>query len=128
MPLEYSKRLIEEFRNPSNVGEMEAPDAFSTHASDECGDFLELYLRIEDGRIQDAKFKTFGCAAAIASSSILTKMVIGMTLEEAEKIAKEDVVRALDGMPEPKVHCSLLAVDGLKKALADYRNKSHTLR
>jgi nitrogen fixation NifU-like protein len=107
---------------------MEAPDAFSTHASDECGDFLELYLRIEDGRIQDAKFKTFGCAAAIASSSMLTKMIIGMTLEEAEKIAKEDVVRALDGMPEPKVHCSLLAVDGLKKALADYRNKSHTLR
>ena len=128
MPLEYSQRLIEEFRNPSNVGEMEAPDAFSTHASDECGDFLELYLRIEDGRIQDAKFKTFGCAAAIASSSMLTKMIIGMTLEEAEKIAKEDVVRALDGMPEPKVHCSLLAVDGLKKALADYRSKSHTLR
>jgi len=128
MPLEYSQRLIEEFRNPSNVGEMETPDAFSTHASEECGDFLELYLRIEEGRIRDAKFKTFGCAAAIASSSMLTRLVIGMTLEEAERITKEDVIKALDGMPEPKVHCSLLAVDGLKKALEDYRNKSRAPR
>ncbi|MEW6442303.1 MAG: iron-sulfur cluster assembly scaffold protein [bacterium] len=124
MPLEYSKRLIEEFRNPSNVGEMEAPDGFATHSSDECGDYLELYLRVEDGRIRDAKFKTFGCAAAIASSSMLTRMAIGKTLDEALQITEKDVIQALEGMPEAKVHCSLLAVEALKKAVEDYRNKN----
>lgn len=123
MALEYSERLIQEFRNPQNVGEIEAPDGFATHNSEECGDYLELYLRIDGGKILDAKFKTFGCAAAIASSSVLTRMVIGRTIEEAEKITKEDVVRALDGMPEQKVHCSLLAVDALRKALENYRKK-----
>lgn len=123
MALEYSERLIQEFRNPQNVGEMEAPDGFATHNSEACGDYLELYLRIENGKILDAKFKTFGCAAAIASSSVLTRMVIGRTLEEAEKITKEDVIQALDGMPEPKVHCSLLAVDALRKALENYRSR-----
>lgn len=123
MALEYSERLIQEFRNPQNVGEIDAPDGFATHNSEACGDYLELYLRIEGGKILDAKFKTFGCAAAIASSSVLTRMVIGRTLEEAEKITKEDVIQALDGMPEPKVHCSLLAVDALRKALENYRSK-----
>jgi NifU-like protein involved in Fe-S cluster formation len=122
--LEYSEKLIEEFRSPSNVGEIENPQGFAQVTSEVCGDLMNLYLKIEANRIVDAKFKTFGCAASIASSSVLTRLVIGKTLEEAEKITKEDIIRELDGMPEPKVHCSLLAVDALRQALDKYRGHS----
>lgn len=121
--MDYSDKLLEEFRNPSNVGTLEDPDGFASLTSEACGDSMNLYLRIEGNRILDVRFQTFGCAAAIASSSMLTRMVKGKTLEEAGRITEDDVVRALDGMPEPKVHCSLLAVDALKGALEAYRGK-----
>lgn len=118
--LEYSKKVLEHFKNPRNVGEMEDADAVGTVGNPVCGDMMELSFKVEDDRIVDIKFRTFGCASAIATTSMLTEMVKGMTLEEAEKLTWNDVVGGLEGLPPVKVHCSLLAVDGLKKALYEY--------
>jgi nitrogen fixation NifU-like protein len=118
--LEYSKKVLEHFRNPRNVGEMEDADAVGTVGNPVCGDMMELSIKVEDDRISEIKFRTFGCASAIATTSMLTEMVKGMTLKEAEELTWDDVVEGLDGLPPVKVHCSLLAVDGLKKALYQY--------
>ncbi len=118
--LEYSKTVLEHFKNPRNVGEMEDADAVGTVGNPVCGDMMELSLKVEDDRIVDIKFRTFGCASAIATTSMLTEIVKGMTLKEAEELKWDDVVSGLDGLPPVKVHCSLLAVDGLKKALYEY--------
>ena len=114
----YSEKVIDHFQHPRNVGEMPDADVFAEAGSALCGDTTTVYLKIEGDKIKDIRFKTFGCAAAIASSSILTEMVKGMTLDEATKITKNDIVKELGGLPSEKVHCSLLAEDALKAALA----------
>ena len=116
----YSEKVMEHFKNPRNVGEMEDPDGVGRIGDPVCGDVLELYIKVNDGTIVDAKFKTFGCAAAIATSSMVTEMVKGKSVEEALKISNKAVVEALDGLPPAKVHCSVLAEDALKAAIEGY--------
>jgi len=111
---------MEHFRNPRNVGDMENPDGVGRVGDPICGDVMELYIKVKDGIIIDAKFKTFGCAAAIATSSMVTDMVKGKSVEEALKISNKAVVEALNGLPPAKVHCSVLAEDALKAAIENY--------
>jgi nitrogen fixation NifU-like protein len=120
----YSEKVMEHFKNPRNVGEMENPDGVGRVGNPVCGDVMELYIKVNDGIIVDAKFKTFGCAAAIATSSMVTEIVKGKTIEEALKISNKAVVEALDGLPPAKVHCSVLAEDALKSAIKNYLNNS----
>lgn len=121
--LKYSEKLMEHFQNPRNVGVIEDADGVGKLASDVCGDIIHLYIKVRDGIITDAKFTTFGCAAAVASGSMLTEMIIGLSVEEALRITKEDIADSLGGVPEPKIHCSLLAADGLKLAVEDYERR-----
>jgi len=116
----YSEKVIDHFTNPRNVGVVENPDAVGKVGNPICGDIMELSLRISDGVIKDAKFRTFGCAAAIATSSILTEMVIGKTIEQALKISNKIVTEALDGLPSRKRHCSVLAEESLQSAIVNY--------
>jgi nitrogen fixation NifU-like protein len=116
----YNDKVMEHFRNPRNVGEMENPDGVGRVGDPICGDVMELYIKVKDGIIVDAKFKTFGCAAAIATSSMVTDMVKGKSVEEALKISNKAVVEALNGLPPAKVHCSVLAEDALKSAIENY--------
>jgi nitrogen fixation NifU-like protein len=116
----YNEKVIEHFKNPRNVGEMENPDGVGRVGDPVCGDVMELYIKVKDGIVVDAKFKTFGCAAAIATSSMVTEMVKGKRVEEALKISNKAVVEALDGLPPAKVHCSVLAEDALKAAIENY--------
>ncbi len=120
----YSEKVMEHFRNPRNVGEIENPDGVGRVGNPVCGDIMELYIKVDDGRIVDAKFKTFGCGAAIATSSMVTELVKGKTIEEALKISNKAVAEALGGLPPIKMHCSVLAEEALKKALDDYRQKN----
>lgn len=120
----YSEKVMEHFINPRNVGEIPDADGVGGLTSEICGDHTYVYIKVKDGIIIDCKFRTFGCAAAIASSSILTEMVIGKTLEDALKITSSDIVHALDnGIPEPKIHCSVLAADSLHEAIHNYLKK-----
>ena len=119
----YNNKVLEHFNNPRNVGESARKDGVGQVQSPACGDTTFIYLDVEDGIIQDIKFKTFGCAAAIASSSILTEMAKGLTLAEAKKLTNEQLVEALDGLPQVKVHCSVLAADALHAAIEDYESK-----
>lgn len=120
----YSKKVMELFKSPKNIGEIKNADAVGKVGNPVCGDVMWIYLKIDKkGIIKDAKVKTFGCVAAIATSSVLTEMIKGKTLEEAEKITKQDVADTLGGLPKQKIHCSVLAVDALKKAIDDYRKK-----
>jgi nitrogen fixation NifU-like protein len=116
----YNDKVMEHFRNPRNVGGMENPDGVGRVGDPICGDVMELYIKVKDGIIVDAKFKTFGCAAAIATSSMVTEMVKGKRVEEALRISNKAVVEALDGLPPAKVHCSVLAEDALKAAIENY--------
>lgn len=120
----YNEKVIDHFKNPRNQGSMEAPDASAQVGNPVCGDIMKLYLKIVDNRIEDIKFETLGCVAAIANTSVLTEMVKGKTLEEAKKINREMVVAELGGLPDAKIHCSVLAVDALHKAIAEYE-ESH---
>jgi nitrogen fixation NifU-like protein len=122
----YSAKVMEHFQNPRNVGEIENPDGVGEIGNPVCGDIMKLYIRVKDNRVVDAKFKTFGCGAAIATSSMITELVKNKTLEEAEKISKQTVAEALDGLPANKMHCSNLAADALHKAIEDYRNRKST--
>lgn len=119
----YSEKVMEVFQNPKNVGEIENADGVGTVGNASCGDIMQISLKIENDIIVDAKFKTFGCAAAIATSSTATEMVKGMTVEEALKLTNKRVVEALGGLPAQKLHCSVLAEEGIKKAIEDYRSK-----
>jgi nitrogen fixation NifU-like protein len=117
----YSQKVIEHFQSPRNVGEIENPDGVGTVGNASCGDIMKMYIKVKDNIIVDIKFKTFGCGAAIATSSITTEMVKGKTIEEAEKLTRNDVADALDGLPPIKMHCSNLATDALRAAIEDYR-------
>ncbi|MCD6406351.1 Fe-S cluster assembly scaffold protein NifU [Candidatus Aerophobetes bacterium] len=114
---------MEHFRNPRNVGEIENPDGVGRVGNPVCGDVMEIYIKVKDDKIVDAKFKTFGCGAAIATSSMVTEMVKGKKIEEALKISNKAVAQALGGLPPVKMHCSVLAEDALKAAIEDYLNK-----
>ena len=120
----YSEKVMEHFKNPRNVGEIESPDGVGHVGNPVCGDIMELYIKVNDGIIVDAKFKTFGCGAAIATSSMVTEMVKGKRIEEALKISNKAVTEALDGLPPLKMHCSVLAEEALKSAIEDYLSKS----
>jgi nitrogen fixation NifU-like protein len=114
---------MEHFRNPRNVGEIENPDGVGKVGNPVCGDIMELYIKVKDGIITDAKFKTFGCGAAIATSSMVTELIKNKSVDEAAKISNRAVAEALGGLPSIKMHCSVLAEDALRKALQDYRKK-----
>ena len=119
----YCEKVMETFKNPQNVGEVENYNAIGTVGNATCGDIMQITLRIEDDIIKDAKFKTFGCAAAIASSSVATTMVIGHTLDEALQLKNKDVIESLEGLPPQKIHCSVLAEEAIKAAIDDYRKR-----
>lgn len=120
----YSEKVMDHFKNPRNVGEIENPDGRGKVGNPICGDVMELYIKVEDNKIVDAKFKTFGCGAAIATSSMVTEMVIGKSIEEALQISNKAVAQALDGLPKVKMHCSVLAEEALRAAIDEYRKKS----
>ncbi|MEE9523452.1 MAG: Fe-S cluster assembly scaffold protein NifU [Thermodesulfovibrionales bacterium] len=119
----YSKKLMEHFQNPRNVGEISDADGVGVEGNPTCGDVMKLFIKVEEDKIVDAKFQTFGCGAAIAVSSMITEMAKDKTLDEALGITKESVADALDGIPPQKMHCSNLGADALHKAIDDYKNK-----
>ncbi|MBQ2798634.1 MAG: Fe-S cluster assembly scaffold protein NifU [Ruminiclostridium sp.] len=116
----YSEKVMDHFANPRNIGELENADGVGEVGNAKCGDIMKMYLKIDGGIITDVKFKTFGCGAAIATSSIATEMIKGKSVEEALKLTNKAVVEALDGLPPAKIHCSVLAEQAIKTALADY--------
>lgn len=116
----YSDKVMDHFTNPRNVGELPDANGIGEIGNAKCGDIMKMYIRVEDGRIADVKFKTFGCGSAIATSSIATEMIKGRTIEEALKLSNKAVVEALDGLPANKIHCSVLAEQSIKAAIADY--------
>jgi len=119
----YSQKVMEHFMHPRNVGQIENPDGVGHVGNPICGDIMELYIKVKDNKIVDAKFKTFGCGAAIATSSMVTELVKGKTIDEALKISNKTVAEALEGLPPIKMHCSMLAEDALKLAIDDYQKK-----
>lgn len=119
----YNQKVLDAFANPKNVGCIENADGEGTVGNATCGDIMKITLKIENDVIVDAKFQTFGCAAAIATSSTATQMVIGMTVDEALKLTNARVVEKLEGLPPQKIHCSVLAEEAIKKAIEDYRAK-----
>ncbi len=122
----YSEKVMDHFANPRNVGEIENASAVGTVGNAKCGDIMRIYLDIDDNHvIKDAKFKTFGCGAAIATSSMATELIIGKTIEEALEITNKTVMEALDGLPPVKIHCSLLAEEAIHAALWDYAEKNN---
>ena len=120
---QYSQKVMEHFTHPRNVGQVENPDGVGHVGNPICGDIMELYIKVKENIIVDAKFKTFGCGAAIATSSMVTELVKGKTIERALEISNKTVAEALDGLPPVKMHCSMLAEEALKLAIEDYRKK-----
>jgi len=119
----YSQKVMDHFENPRNVGVIENPDGVGKQGNPVCGDVMELSIKVKDDIIEDIKFRTFGCCAAIATSSMVTELVKGKPLDEAEQISKQTVAEALDGLPPVKMHCSNLAADALQDAIRDYRER-----
>ena len=119
----YSEKVMDHFANPRNVGEIPDADGIGKVGNPQCGDVMWLYIKVKDGILTDIKFKTFGCGAAIATSSMITELARGKTLEEAKKISRQDVADSLEGLPPTKMHCSNLAADALKEAIKDYEAK-----
>lgn len=118
--MEYSDKVVEHYTNPRNVGKIENASGIGEVGNPVCGDIMKMFIKVENNIITDVKFKTFGCGAAIATSSISTEMIKGKTIEEALKLKNSDVVEALDGLPPVKIHCSLLAEEAIHEAIADY--------
>ena len=121
--MQYSKKVMEEFMNPKNIGELKNPDGVGKVGNPTCGDIMQVHIKVKDNKIEEIKFKTFGCAAAIATSSMVTQLAMGKTLEEADNITYEDLAESLKGLPPIKMHCSSMATKALKKAILDYRTK-----
>jgi nitrogen fixation NifU-like protein len=119
----YGKKVMELFQHPKNIGDLANANGVGQVGNPVCGDVMKVFIKVKGNVIDEVKVKTFGCVAAIASSSMLTELVKGKTLEEALKVSKQDVVDALGGLPDEKIHCSVLAVDGLKKAIEDFKAK-----
>lgn len=119
----YSKKVIDHFQNPRNQGKIENPDGVGQVGNPVCGDIMKVYIKVKDNKISDIKFETLGCGAAIATSSMITELARGKTLEEAVKISRQDIADELGGLPAVKMHCSNLAADALKKAVEDYKKK-----
>jgi nitrogen fixation NifU-like protein len=122
MPI-YSEKVMEHFMNPRNVGEIENPDGIGEVGNPVCGDVMTFYIKVKDNRLEDVKFKTFGCGAAIAVSSMVSEMAIGKTLDEAKRITPKLVADELDGLPKNKFHCSNLGAQALNKAIDNYKKK-----
>ena len=123
MALNYTKKTIDHFLKPQNIGKMAKPDGYAQIGNMVCGDQLDFFLKVEKGKIKDVKFLSFGCASNIATASILTEKIKGLSLAQAKKYDWKTVVKELGGLPNQKIHCSVMAVDGLKKAIADYEKK-----
>lgn len=121
----YNEKVMDHFQNPRNVGEIKNPDGSGTVGNPTCGDIMKITIKVEDGKIVDCKFKTFGCGAAVATSSKVTEIVIGKTIEEAQEITNKMVATELGGLPPVKMHCSNLAADALQKAIADYLGEEY---
>ncbi|WP_066637776.1 Fe-S cluster assembly scaffold protein NifU [Desulfolucanica intricata] len=119
----YSDKVMDHFQNPRNVGEIKDADGIGQVGNPTCGDIMKIYLKVEDNIIKDVKFKTFGCGAAVATSSMVTELAIGKTIEEALELTNKAVAEALDGLPPKKMHCSNLAADALHAAIKDYQEK-----
>ena len=120
----YNETVMEHFMNPQNVGELENPDGTGTYGSPVCGDMMQIQIQVENDVITDAKFKTFGCGSAIASSSMATSLIIGKTIEEALEVTNKQIIDELGGLPPVKVHCSVLADKAIKNAIYDYAQKN----
>lgn len=120
----YTEKVMEHFGNPRNMGEVKNPDGVGQVGNPACGDVMKITIKVEDGRLADVRFKTLGCAAAIATSSITTEMAKGKTLEEAMQITREVVAQELGGLPPNKMHCSNLAANGLHEAIKNYRSRT----
>jgi nitrogen fixation NifU-like protein len=123
MNMSYSKKVMEHFMNPRNMGEIPDPDGIGEVGNPVCGDLMKIYIKVEGNVIADIKFKTFGCGAAIATSSMVTELVKGKTIDDALKVTNKDVAEELDGLPPIKMHCSLLAEEGIKAAIKNYHNR-----
>lgn len=130
MPLPYSEIVMEHFKRPRNVGRLEDPDAKATEGSPACGDMVTVYLKVDDQthRITDIKFESYGCASNIATGSIITELAKGKTIEEAKQLTWKDAAEALGGLPPVKVHCSVLAIDGLRAAIQNYEEKKGLIK
>jgi nitrogen fixation NifU-like protein len=124
----YSDKVLDHYQNPRNVGEIEDADGVGMVGNPTCGDMMKITIKVQDERIEDVKFKTFGCGAAIATSSMVTELVKGRTIEEALRVTNRDVADALDGLPPIKMHCSLLAEEAIRAAIEDYRTKMNNER
>ena len=120
MAFTYSEKVMDHFANPRNVGEIENPDGIGEVGNSKCGDIMKMYIEVDEGVITDVKFKTFGCGAAIATSSMATELIKGKTIDEALQLTNKAVMEALDGLPPVKVHCSVLAEEAIRSAVADY--------
>ncbi|MDD7513032.1 MAG: Fe-S cluster assembly scaffold protein NifU [Clostridiales bacterium] len=120
----YNEKVMDNFLNPKNVGEMENPDGTGVYGSPVCGDMMQIQIKVEDDIIKDAKFKTFGCGSAIASSSMATSMIIGKSIDEALELTNKQIVDELGGLPPVKIHCSVLADHAIKSAIYDYAQKN----
>lgn len=119
----YSKKVLEHFNNPRNMGVIDDPDGVGEVGNPVCGDMMKVYIKVKDDKIEDIKFQTFGCVAAIAVSSMVSEMAKGKTLEEAKRITNKQVAEALEGLPKQKMHCSNLGAEALLKAIEDYESK-----
>ncbi|MDH3884233.1 MAG: Fe-S cluster assembly scaffold protein NifU [Desulfobacterales bacterium] len=122
----YTEKVMDHFSNPRNIGEIENADGVGEVGNPVCGDMMSFYINVKDDKIADIKFKTFGCVAAIAVSSMVTEMALGKTLDEAKKITKKSVAESLDGLPKEKMHCSNLGADALARAIEDFEGKQST--
>ena len=123
MALNYTKKTLDNFLKPKNIGKITNPDGYAQIGNMVCGDQLDFFLKVDKGKIKDVKFLSFGCASNIATASVMTEKVKGMTIEEAKKYAWKEIVKDLGGLPHQKVHCSVMAVEGLQKAITDYEKR-----